>query len=138
MLHDFVCYHIHDNSVYVNGDHVVGRKFQTGTLDMTTNTFRRLTVDAGNGAIAIVDGAEQSHKVNVVPGKEGELYNIMTRDYLFDNEDIQASTLIETSSFAVIHALEEDKVLLYDMGQLERYKRKLEEMRMPQGETTNE
>lgn len=138
MLHDFVCYHIHDNSVYVNGDHVVGRKFQTGTLDMTTNTFRRLTVDAGNGAIAIVDGAEQSHKVNVVPDKEGELYNIMTRDYLFDNEDIQASTLIETSSFAVIHALEEDKVLLYDMGQLERYKRKLEEMRMPQGETTNE
>ena len=138
ILHDFVCYHIHDNSVYVNGDNVVGRKFQTGTLDMTTNTFRRVTVDAGNGSIAIVDGAEQSHRVSVVPEKEGELYNIMTRDYLFDNEDIQASTLIETSSFAVIHALEEDKVLLYDKGQLEGYKQKLENMRMSQGGTTNE
>ena len=138
ILHDFVCYHIHDNSVYVNGDNVAGRKFQTGTLDVTTNTFRRVTVNAGNGALTVVDGAEQAHKVNVMPEQEGVLYNIMTRDYLFDNEDIQASTLIETSSFAVIHALDGNNVLLYDKEQLAGYQQQLKQIKESLGETINE
>lgn len=138
IIRDFVCYHIHDNSVYIGGANVEKRLYQTSALDTEANLFRRLTVSADNASLTIVDGAESTHHVEVVPDKEGVLYNIMTRDYLFNDgksgitmqgsgesatskeTDITICKQIETSSFAVIHAV--DGVLLYDNEQLERYK----------------
>ena len=136
IIRDFVCYHIHDNSVYVGGAKVEAREYQTSTLDMDANLFRRVTVSADSESLTVVDAAQNTHHVSVLPDKEGVAYNIMTRDYLFndgksgismDSEtqtsketDIKNCTQIETSSFAVIHAL--DGVLLYDEGQLEGYK----------------
>ena len=137
IIRDFVCYHIHDNSVYVGGAKVEAREYQTSTLDMDANLFRRVTVSADNTSLTVVDAANNTHHVNVASGKEGVLYNIMTRDYLFNDgkpgvsmnsetqtseeTDITKCEQIETSSFAVIHAL--DGVLLYDEGQLEGYKK---------------
>ena len=57
----------------------------------------------------------------------------MTRDYLFNDGsssaseadlDIMRCKQIETSSFAVIHGI--DGVLLYDKGQFDEYRKKLE------------
>lgn len=135
ILRDFVCYHIHDNSVYIGGTNVSNREYQTSTLDMEANLFRRLKVTADNTSLTVVDDAGASHRVNVVAGKEGTLYNVMSRDYLFNDgmngvtvdsdgnskeTDVMTCKQIETSSFAVIHGV--DGVLLYNNSQLESYK----------------
>jgi hypothetical protein len=135
ILRDFVCYHIHDNSVYIGGPKVSNREYQTSTLDMEENLFRRLKVTVDNSSLTIVDDAGASHSVNVVAGEEGTLYNVMSRDYLFNDgmngvsvdsdgnskeTDVMTCKQIETSSFAVIHGV--DGVLLYDNLQLESYK----------------
>ena len=137
ILHDFVCYHIHDNSVFIGGAPVSNREFQTGSLDMSENLFRRLTVNANSSTLTVTDAAHQTHNVNVVANHEGVLYNIMTRDYMFNDGvsgtnsetkpdlDITKSKEIETSSFAVIHAID-GEVLLYDENQYEKYAKDVE------------
>ena len=131
ILHDFVCYHIHDNSVYIGGTEVKDAEYQTGTMNMDERVFRRVRVNADYSSLTVVDGAGRSHSVEVIPENEGIYYNLMTRDYLFNDGDtggkvdekdsnISNSKCIETSSFAVIHAI--DDVLLYDNAQLEAYK----------------
>lgn len=133
ILHDFVCYHIHDNSVYIGGAEVNSREYQTGTLDEVDNIFRRLVVSADNSSLVVKDYAGNEHHVNAEKDMEGVLYNIMTRDYLFNDGasgasekdlDIMQCKQIETSSFAVIHGI--DGVLLYDKAQFEEYRKTLE------------
>jgi hypothetical protein len=69
-------------------------------------------VTADNDELVIKDAlskANPERKVTVV--KEEGKYNIMARDYLFGPKpvkgrlDIKDATLIETSSFAVIHKI---------------------------------
>lgn len=135
ILHDFVCYHIHDNSVYIGGTEVKDAEYQTGTMNMDERVFRRVTVSADKSSLTVVDGAGRSHSVEVKLENEGVYYNLMTRDYLFNDGDtggrvdekdsnISNSKCIETSSFAVIHAI--DDVLLYDNAQLDSYKSRVE------------
>lgn len=137
IIRDFVCYHIHDNSVYVGGMKFNGREYQTSALD-EANLFRRLKVSADNSSLSIIDGIGMMHNVNVIQDKEGELYNVMARDYLFNDgisgitmeddkskeTDITICKQIETSSFAVIHGI--DGVLLYNNDQLNGYKADVE------------
>ena len=58
----------------------------------------------------------------------------MTRDYLFDNSDLQASTQIETSSFAVIHRIK--NALYHEKDQIKKYVEKVK--RLQQQFSTNE
>ena len=108
---NFVNYHIQDNSVYIGGGKVTGN-FETVAFDPSNNTFYRLDVTADNDELVIKDAlskANPERKVTVV--KEEGKYNIMARDYLFGPKpvkgrlDIKDATLIETSSFAVIHKI---------------------------------
>lgn len=138
IIHDFVCYHIHDNSVYIGGGNVAGRSFQTGTLDFETNTFYRLTVNANNSSLNVTGGDGKVHKVLADSEKEGTLYNIMTRDYLFDNSDLQKATLIETTSFAVVHAIDGEMPLLYSGKQLEEYQEQVKRLQQTLDKSTNE
>ncbi len=137
ILHDFVCYHIHDNSVYIGGTEVKDVEYQTGTMNMEERVFRRVRVSADQSSLTVVDGAGRSHGVEVIPENEGVYYNLMTRDYLFNDGDtggnvseddlnITKSKCIETSSFAVIHAIND--VLLYDSAQLETYKSRVAQL----------
>lgn len=130
MIADFVNYHIQDNSVYVGGGNNVGN-YETSTLDAETGTFCRLSVKGSNSGISIVDGAGNSHSVDT---SDPALYNIMTRDYLFDNSDLQASTQIETSSFAVIHRIK--NALYHEKDQIKKYVEKVK--RLQQQFSTNE
>jgi hypothetical protein len=133
IIRDFVCYHIHDNSVYIGGAEVSNREYQTSALDLEANLFRRLRVSANSTSLTVEDAS--GHTANIVPGKEGVSYNVMARDYLFNDgvsgismdsdgnskeTDVMICKQIETSSFAVVHGI--DGVLLYDNDQLERYK----------------
>lgn len=103
---DFVNYHIQDNSVYIGGGAVTGN-YETASLDPVTNTFYRLNVSADNENMTVTD---VMGNVRTVVKEEGK-YNMMARDYLFGPKpskgrlDIEDATLIETSSFAVIHKI---------------------------------
>ena len=58
----------------------------------------------------------------------------MTRDYLFNKSDIKASEMIETSSFAVIHSV--DNVLYHEKDQIKKYQEKVK--RLQEQFTANE
>ena len=122
IIADFVNYHIQDNSVYVGGGHNVGN-YETSTLDEETGTFCRLSVVGTNSDITVTDGAGNVQKVLT---EDPKLYNIMTRDYLFDASDLQQSKLIETSSFAVIHHVKD--ALYHHKDQIKGYKEKVERL----------
>ena len=115
-------YHIQDNSVYVGGGHNVGN-YETSTLDEETGTFCRLSVVGTNRDLTVTDGAGHEQKVIT---DDPALYNIMTRDYLFDDSDIQQSKLIETSSFAVIHHVKD--ALYHKKDQIKIYKEKVKRL----------
>lgn len=103
----FVQYHIQDNALYVGGGARTGL-FETSTMNPATLAFYRLNVTADNGYIEIVDACgNHRHVLTDNP----RLYNIMTRDYLFNTADVTTATQIETSSFAVVHQI--DGVLYY-------------------------
>lgn len=130
IIADFVNYHIQDNSVYIGGGYNEG-DYETSTLDEKTGTFCRLSVVGTNESIKVTDGIGNTQYVLTT---DPELYNIMTRDYLFDNSDIRESKMIETSSYAVIHRVKD--VLYYEKDQINKYKEKVK--RLQEQFTTNE
>ena len=100
-------------------------------MDEKTGTFCRLSVVGTNESIKVTDGIGNTQYVLTT---DPELYNIMTRDYLFDNSDIRESKMIETSSYAVIHRVKD--VLYYEKDQINKYKEKVK--RLQEQFTTNE
>ena len=104
----FVQYHIQDNSVYIGGGARFG-SFETAAMKVMVEAekiiplyFYRLNVQADNNQIVVTDAIGQKHYVQTA---DPALYNILARDYLFNSKDVSSSTQIETSSFAVIHAI---------------------------------
>lgn len=128
-LERFVRYHFQDNSVFV--DKVAQNKvFQSATIklnDVNThfNTFKnkyyKLGVSSNDGDLVLT--TEQNKTARLV--KTDNLYNIMTRDYVFNNRpssfknadgtgsgaEYSTSTIL-TSSTAVIHQI--DAVLTFE------------------------
>lgn len=110
-------YHIQDNSVYIGGG-AKNTSYETSAPNAATERFFKIGVacTAGNdGNITLTDGTTTKKKVLKEYKGNTNVYNIMTRDYFFDNKDKEKSTEIETSSFAVIHLI--DGVLEYEPGQ---------------------
>lgn len=108
IISSFVQYHIQDNSVYIGGGAKNG-SFETSTMNEETLAFYRLNVQCDNRNITITD---VMGNVRHVVTRDPSLYNIMTRDYLFNTSDVKSATQIETSSFAVVHLI--DGVLRYE------------------------
>jgi uncharacterized surface protein with fasciclin (FAS1) repeats len=105
-LYNFLRYHFQDNSVYISGE-AVDRSFETATLNPEIDKFFRIAVKGdGTDLTLTTAGGGTAHVV-----KQNNLYNIMARDYKFNNGDITRASTIETSSFAVIHQI--DAVLNY-------------------------
>ncbi|MBR5963106.1 MAG: fasciclin domain-containing protein [Bacteroidaceae bacterium] len=111
----FVQYHIQDNSVYVGGGSNSG-SYETAAMKVSYEGdkviplyFYRLNVQADNSQISVTDAIGVRHHVLT---EDPSLYNILARDYLFNTKDVSTSTQIETSSFAVIHAI--DGVLRFE------------------------
>jgi uncharacterized surface protein with fasciclin (FAS1) repeats len=134
-LYRFIRYHFQDNSVYISGARV-NALYDAATLNTEIEKFYKIHVTSDGSDIAVnieceavdLDGdgvispEEQdlvemhqgrypkNHPAHVV--KSNGLYNIMARDYTFQGADPQQAASIETSSFAVIHQI--DEVLYYE------------------------
>jgi TolA-binding protein len=131
LIIDFVKYHFQDNSVYVDekphqmveGNNVYTVvNYETASLDNLTKRFSKVTVETkdspysahhtisvkGDNDKAIDNANEYLRSDNLCyvinNGKEGQDYNIMTRDIEFLSK--ASPTTIETSSFAVVHQID--------------------------------
>ncbi len=123
-MKDFVNYHIQDNSVYIGADFNAGIDDRTGlpaekaeyeTAFMNSNQqFVKLTVKGGNH-IYVTDRKGNTRQVQEIKSPTDKpYYNIMCREY--EIKPTSGTTLsetsyelfsIETSSYAVIHLIDE-------------------------------
>lgn len=124
-LKNFVKYHIQDNSVYAGADFDAGiddatglradkAKYETAFMN-SKQQFVKLTVEGGDD-ITITDNNGNIRTVQKTKTASGKpYYNIMCREYeikpLTENgtmdEDTYDDFTIETSSYAVVHLIDE-------------------------------
>jgi uncharacterized surface protein with fasciclin (FAS1) repeats len=124
-LNNFIRYHFQDNSVYIDntnsGNTAVAYETAAFTLSGPKSYYRLYSKLTDNSLTLYNNPAATSNPVRV---KTNGLYNIMAREYKFNNKDKTKATEIETSSYAVIHEI--DKVLLYDNNQISEMKQIVE------------
>ena len=103
-LINFIKYHFQDNSIFADVPAIKETDYETATLNSQTGVYCKVKVSsAGNGTLTIKDGAGNVR--NITSDK-----NILTRDYVLNSAT--NPTLINASSFAVIHGI--DGVLNYE------------------------
>jgi len=110
VVNAFVKYHIQDNSLYIGGGSSAGN-FETALINSVTQRFYKLSVNADNNGISITDNAGNQRHVT----SDTKLRNLMAREYQYNGTDAAKATLIETSSYAVIHQI--DGPLMYSNTQ---------------------
>jgi len=115
-LTNFLRYHFQDNSVYINNSTSSVIPYETAAYSLTgTKAYYKLyTQLSSNGLTLYTDPLDRSKPVHVKTNRG--LYNIMAREFKFNLGDLTKVTAIETSSYAVIHEI--DNVLLYYKDQL--------------------
>ena len=111
IIHDFVRYHIQDNSVYIDGDPVNGVKYETAKLNPKNKRYFSLNVTADKTSLTVVDQLGATRKVV----KDGNFYNKTCREYWISGKSTSKTRLLYSSSNAVVHKI--DGVLLYDESQ---------------------
>lgn len=121
-LERFVRYHFQDNSVFVD-NFAQERLFQSATIKLNgdpsyfgtfTNKYYKIGVKTTPGTLSLT--TEKGESAEVVT--DGGLYNLLTRDYVFNNRPASfknvdgtgtgteySSSMIVTSSTAVIHQI---------------------------------
>jgi uncharacterized surface protein with fasciclin (FAS1) repeats len=110
----FLRYHFQDNSVFLDKP-AVSASYETATLDPQTETFYKLYLSGGNQALTVrteqtKKEADESKCAHVK--KDEGLFNIMARDFKFNTSTPASATMIETSSYIVIHQI--DKCLYFE------------------------
>ena len=108
LLIDFIRYHFHDNSIFVDG--VSFNKNYETLLIGDKNTFLTLNARTENGTIVLTDELGAEAKVVTSPGMENKTWNILSRDFTFEVKK-QIPENIVISSFSVAHEL--DKALRF-------------------------
>ncbi|MDR1122296.1 MAG: fasciclin domain-containing protein [Dysgonamonadaceae bacterium] len=112
----FLRYHFQDNSVFIDKPAIADSTFyETATLNNLTKTFYKLKLEGGNYSLKVktertLNETDDTKIAHVK--KDGGLFNIMARDFKFDTPSPQAATMIETSSYIVIHQI--DKCLFFE------------------------
>lgn len=112
-INNFLRYHIQDNSVLINSEHV-SQSYETGKLNLNNNRFYTLDVTA-NATDLTVKGnvGDECHVV-----KSGNFYNKLVREYWIKKRGT-ATAELTSSSHAVVHKI--DGVLIYDNSQLTKW-----------------
>ncbi len=109
ILINFLKYHFQDNSVYIDGNTSRNIEYETAAFTLTgKKAYYKIHTELSANNLKLITASGKA--VNVL--KSNDLYNIMARDYNFNHSDIQRANQIETSSWAVIHQV--DDVLVYD------------------------
>jgi len=107
IIHNFVRYHIQDNSVYINGEPVLTpTKYESAKLNPNNKRFYSLTVTADSQNMTVTDQTGATYKVV----KDKGLYNRTSREYWISGSG--HTMLIESSSNAVLQQI--DGALIYD------------------------
>ena len=115
-INEFLRYHIQDNALYIGADNTTGNdtfdsdnmssaEYETAFIDKKNKTFYKLsiTTDKAGSSITIKDKAGNQRRV--MTDKAG-LFNLMAREYTFQNADKSRATIIHNSSSAVIHLID--------------------------------
>jgi uncharacterized surface protein with fasciclin (FAS1) repeats len=108
-------YHFVDNSVYIKGEECEEKEFLTATINQRTNKFYPVWITNKNQQISLKTAGSRTNNTNSVAAsviRSGNLYNLPARDIVVNNGDLTRATMIETSSWAVIHQI--DKVLWFE------------------------
>ncbi len=103
VISNFVLYHIQDNSLYIDGENISNKMYETACLDTATTRFVKLSVTYERGGEMTV--RDNCGNVRTV---DSGLNNILTRQYYFDGNTLvgDACNQIYSSSFAVIHQID--------------------------------
>lgn len=111
LLRDFMRYHFHDNSIFVDG--VTFDKDYETLLVGDKSTFLTVNTRTENGTIVVTDELGTEAKVVTTAGAENKTWNILSRDFTFETKgkDPAVPDKIVISSFSVAHEL--DKVLRF-------------------------
>jgi len=114
-IETFLRYHIQDNSLYIHGDNTTGLdEFdETGSFVTPYETayigkdlkFRRVKVTTDKPGNQIVIEDEVGNHRRVMTEKAG-LYNLMAREYVYQEGDKSNAKHIRTTSSAVIHLID--------------------------------
>ena len=122
-IHNFVRYHVQDNSVYRYGKSYSNEFFETAKLNSATNRFYTLKVTQNGGSMSVIDNSGKHH--NILSG-QGES-NIACREYWIKMPKSTTSSIvkptqttsrnatIESSSNIVVHKI--DGALIFDAKQ---------------------
>ncbi|MDD2617487.1 MAG: hypothetical protein PHT87_01665, partial [Bacteroidales bacterium] len=78
--------------------------FETSAMNQETGRFYKLSVE-GDGIQGLVLTDLRGNQRRVVQSDAG-LYNLMVREYLFDNADKERATSIFASSYASVHQID--------------------------------
>jgi uncharacterized surface protein with fasciclin (FAS1) repeats len=95
-LYRLLRYHFQDNSIYISGDRISAKSYETATLNNSTKKFYKITLDSNGTNLQLTTANGGKTEVDTAGP-----YNIMCRDYKFNT----SSTQIETSSYAVVHQI---------------------------------
>lgn len=113
-IHNFIRYHVQDNSVYVGGETLNGQQYESGMLNPNNNRFYSIKVTSNGNSMTVTDQLGKTYNVS---SKAGE-YNIPCREFWLskqvDNTSSKApyTALVNASSHVVIQKI--DGALLYE------------------------
>jgi len=99
---NFLRYHIQDNALFI-GAEPEKENFETSLMNEQTKRFYRLEVNSNGSGISIEDGAGNTRQVLT---SDESLYNLMAREYQYNEGDAASASHIETTSSAVIHLID--------------------------------
>ena len=105
---NFLKYHIQDNALFIGAEEESGI-FETAVIDPSTDRFYRVNATLKSDGIEVVDHAGNTRRVVTT---DPSLFNLMAREYQYNDSDASKAANIETSSSAVIHLI--DKPLLIE------------------------
>lgn len=115
-INEFLRYHIQDNALYIGADNTSGTdssttdgemmtEYETAFIDKKTKTFNKLAVTTDRSGSSLVIKDKAGNQRRVMTEKAG-LYNLMAREYTFQNSDKSRATIIHNSSSAVVHLID--------------------------------
>ena len=122
-IHNFIRYHIQDNSVYIGGDKVSNYQYESAKLNPKNNRFYSLSVTQDGNSLTVKDQLGRTFTAKTAES------NKCCREYWIElGSGVKVDNLrtgaykcgISSSSNAVLHKI--DGVLLYDKSQETRWK----------------
>lgn len=110
-IENFLRYHMQDNALYIDGENADGM-FETAQFNMDSGRFSRLTATNRDGVITVTDAL---NNVRVITA--GEHSNKLAREYVFNLKDREKANRIYSSSYVVVHQI--DEPLFYSEDQFD-------------------